>query len=108
MNNGDTLDIIINYKLDGEDFEKDQFKEIELQFENQYDTSKYVKLLLSKGDITWNEELGKYVTALTQQQSFRLSPICNYQLRVMVDDIVVSSEIGEMEVGPALSRRVLG
>lgn len=108
MNNGDTLDIIIDYQIDGEPFEEGQFQEIELQFENQYDSSKYVKLLLSAGDITWDSDLGKYTTKLTQEQSFRLSPSCSYQLRVMLDDVVVSSEIGEMDVGPTLSRKVLG
>lgn len=107
MNKGDTLDIVIDYTIDGEAFAKDQFQEIELQFENQYDSSKYVKLLLSNGDITWDEEAGKYVTALTQEQTFRLSPVCNYQLRVMAGDIVVSSEIGSMTMGDTLSRKVL-
>lgn len=107
MNKGDTLDIVIDYTIDGDAFTKDQFQEIELQFENQYDSSKYVKLLLSNGDITWDEEVGKYVTALTQEQTFRLSPACNYQLRVLVDDIVVSSEIGTMTIGDTLSRTVL-
>lgn len=107
MNKGDTLDIVIDYTIDGDAFTKDQFQEIELQFENQYDSSKYVKLLLSNGDITWDEEAGKYVTALTQEQTFRLSPACNYQLRVLVDDVVVSSEIGTMTIGDTLSRKVL-
>ena len=108
MNKGDTLDIILSYQVDGTDFQKDQFQEIELQFENQYDSSKYVKLLLSNGDITWDDELGKYVTGLTQEQTFRLSPVCTYQLRVMLDDVVISSDIGEIEIGPTLSRKVLG
>ena len=107
MNKGDTLSIIINYKIDGQDFEEGDFQEIELQFENEYDSSKYVKLLLSKGDITWDSEIGKYVANLTQEQTFRLSPACSYQLRVMMDDVVVSSEIGQMSIGPALSRKVL-
>ena len=107
MNKGDTLDIIIDYKVDGQDFEKDQFQEIELQFENQYDSSKYVKLLLSSGDIKWDDDIGKYVTYLSQEQTFRLSPACSYQLRVMLDDVVISSEIGTMTIGNTLSRKVL-
>ena len=108
MNKGDTLDIILDYQVNGEDITERQFDEIELQLEKEKDCWQ-VKLLLSKGDIVWDAELNKYVARLNQEDTFKFINLksIKYQLRLLDGHNVFSSEISSFAIGDVLSRKVL-
>ncbi len=112
-NKGDTLRLILNYQLNGEDLEKDYFDDIELQLNSQSGRNS-VKLLYSLGEIIFDDELSKYVVYLSQEQTFKLKQNqlnedsdVEYQLRVLLNSTVVSSDIGTFTIGPVLSKKVL-
>lgn len=106
MNKGDTIYLELDFTINDEPLEKDEYDEIELQF-NIQSTYTSLKLLMSRGDIEWNDDIGKYVAYLSQDDSFRLSNNAEYQLRIKYEDNVISSAIGTINIGEVLSRRVL-
>lgn len=108
MNKGDTLDITLNYQVNGEDITEDMFDEVELQLEFEKNSNQ-IKLLKSEGGITWDDSIKKYVTHLTQSDTFKFSQVgkVRYQLRVLEEGNVYSSEIGSFEIGDVLSRKIL-
>ncbi len=118
MNRGDTTFLILNYKLNGHDLEKDAYQEIELQI-NQQGNFNSVKKLLSDESIVWGEvqyldednvehTFTGYYAFLTQEETFKLTRgKANVQLRIMIDGEVGSSAISDIEIGNALSSKIL-
>ena len=113
INKGDTLQLILNYQLNGSDLEQDYFDDIELQLNSQSGRNS-VKLLYSLGEIVWDSEKNKYVVYLSQEQTFKLKQNqlnedsdVEYQLRVLLNSAVVSSDVGTFTIGPVLSKKVL-
>lgn len=113
INKGDTLQLILNYQLNGEDLEKDYFDDIELQLNSQANRNS-VKLLYSLGELIYDDNLGKYVGYLSQAQTFKLKQnVLNedsdvdYQIRVLLNGTVVSSDVGTFTIGPVLSKKIL-
>ena len=119
FNRGDKVYLLIGYKVNGQDMQKDAYEEIELQINKQSDF-RSVKKLLSTGDIFWGENLTYlddkeqeqlftgYVCALSQEDTFKISDgISNVQLRVMVDKEVGSSSFQDIDLGSVLSDKIL-
>ena len=107
MNKGDSLRLVLDFSVNGKEIEQEQFEEIELQLNKEGYGGYCVKLLLSKGDMEWDEELSKYVAFLPQEETFKLSEMVEYQLRCYKDGTVISSNIGHFRLGEVLSRRIL-
>ena len=117
MNRGDTACLMLNFKLNGSDLVEGAYQEIELQL-NPQGNFNAVKKTLSGGDITWgtvtymDSEIEKtftgYICSLSQDETFTLSDgKTQYQLRILVNDEVGSSAIGEFSIGEVLSAEVL-
>lgn len=122
FNEGDTAVLMLNYKLNGEDLVENAYDEIELQINSQ--TNFYsLKKLLSAGDIEWGtvvydttDDQGQeqeatftgYVASLTQEETFKLKKgTWQAQLRILVNGEVGSSGISALDIGDALSTKVL-
>ncbi len=117
INEGDTAWLMLNYKLNGDDLVQGAYQEIELQLNPQSDFNA-VKKTLSDGSIEWGtvvymdgnveKTFTGYIASLTQAETFQLRKgKCKYQLRILVNDEVGSSAIGEVDIGDALSTEVL-
>lgn len=98
MNNGDALPIILDYTVNDVPLEEYGVDEIEVYFgDNRY--------LLSKGEITIDEETGKYCFFLSQLQSFRLPNMyAEYQVRIKKGNEVASMNIDKVYIGRSISR----
>ena len=107
MNKGDSIRLILDYSINGKDIEKDQFEDLELQLNKESFGKYHVKLLLSKGDMEWDESLKKYVVFLPQEESYKLPDFVEYQLRCYSLGSVVSSNIGRFFLGEILSRGMM-
>lgn len=109
MNKGDTISFILDYTYNGEPLGENDFSEIELQFNEEWGTHKNVKLLMSKGSITWDNDIGKFVAKLDQCQTIGLTGVVSYQLRLLdaENNEVASSSIGYFTLGDSLSKKVL-
>ena len=117
FNEGDTTILMLNYTLNGEALTENSYQEMELQI-NPQGSFNAVKKLLSDGGIAWDsvsyEENGTtktftgYVVYLTQEETFKIRKgTATFQLRIMQNDEVGSSDITSMNVGDALSTKVL-
>ena len=107
MNKGDTIRLILDYSINDAPIEENQFEELELQL-NKDSFGKYnIKKLLSTGGIFWDTNLSKYVSFLSQEESFKLPNKVDYQLRCYNDGSVISSCIGHFIIGDILSKEVL-
>lgn len=100
MNKGDTITIILDYNLDGNPLQKDAYDEIEFTIGEQVYT-------LSNGKITWNEEEGKYLIDLSQEETFNLPNIVKYQVRIKYSGDVTSSDVETLRIGNTISKVVL-
>ena len=109
-NKGDTISFTLDFLIDGKTpLEKDAYHEMELQLNEEGGTRKNIKLLLSAGQIQWDDDLGKYVVSLTQDQTFMLPNRMEYQLRILDEESeeIYSSKIGYFCLGDVLSKTVL-
>lgn len=106
-NRGDTLSIVLDYQFNGKDIEEGQFDEMEFQIGPQSNTNSR-KFLLSQDEIYWDDDEECYCVDLSQADTFALPRRFKYQLRVLKDGEVVSSDISHATVGEVLSSNVLG
>ena len=117
MNRGDTVCLMLNYQLNGEDLVEGAYEEIELQINNE-NSSKAIKKLLSNGGIVWEtvtfyndgveETFTGYVVHLTQSETFNLSAGQSMaQLRIKMNGEVGSSTNSSFSLGSVLSTKVL-
>lgn len=107
MNKGDTLTISLGYTINGQPIASDQFEEIEFQINSEGGSCSH-KYLLSKGDIYWDQETEKYKVDIKETESFRFTDTIKYQTRFFDGVNVISSAIGTMNIGDALSRTEIG
>lgn len=105
MNKGDTIRLNLNFTIDGVPLEE-TYEEMELQI-NEDNTKGSLKFLLSKGEIKWDSEMNMHYVELTQEESFSLSAMIRFQLRIMNGGKVISSDIGRFNIGEVLSKEVL-
>lgn len=113
MNRGDTVCLMLNYKINGQDLVRDAYDEIELQINNE-SSSKAIKKLLSNGGIKWSTidysggTFTGYVVNLTQEETFKLATgQSTVQLRIKLNGQVGSSENSTFDLGAVLSTKVL-
>ena len=104
MNKGDTLRLNLNFTYDGEPL--GNFDEMEFQLNKHNDPNAYT-FKLSDNTIKYDVELERYYIELTQEQTFTLTNRTEYQLRVLKNGEVHSSDIGTFNVGNVLSASVL-
>ena len=107
MNKGDSIRLVLDYSVNGKEIKKDQFEDLELQLNKESFGKYHVKLLLSRGEMAWDEDLQKYVAYLPQEESFKLPNKVEYQLRCYNDGSVISSNIGFFFMGDILSKEML-
>ena len=100
MNKGDTISFILDYTLNGEPLEKDAYDVIEFAI-----GEKIFKTTDNK--IVWDDEKGKYVINLTQEESFELPNIVKHQIRIKTNGEVVSSPIETLRLGNTISKEIL-
>lgn len=110
MNRGDAQYIELTITIDGVPITEDYPDEIELTFNHEEcPSNNSVRKLLSKGEIEWNDLNDKFQTFLTQADTFKMKSGSNtWQIRVMKDDIVISSKQGVINLGDSNSRKELG
>lgn len=117
FNEGDTACLMLNYQLNGQPLEEGKYEEIEFQI-NQQGLLSSIKKLLSKGEIEWatvtyiEDNIEKtftgYVTYLSQTDTFKMQDgIAMCQIRILVNGEVGSSEFSQIDLGKALSMKVL-
>ena len=113
MNRGDTIDLMLNYQLNGEDLKEGAYDEIELQINNE-SSSKAIKKLLSNGGIVWKTvtydggTFTGYVVELDQNETFSLNAgPSTVQLRIKMNNEVGSSENSTFTLGNVLSKKIL-
>lgn len=100
QNRGDTLDITLNYTINGQPIEQGQFSEIEVYIgENRY--------TLTGNDIEWDSEQNAYVLFVDQEDSFKLTNKTEYQVRFKIGTRVISSNVKYMAIGKTLSNTVI-
>lgn len=104
MNKGDTIQIILDFTINDEPLVEGAYDEIELQF-NKQSAQNGIKLLMSDGRIEWDGE--HYVATLTQKETMKLTSSSEYQVRIAINGMVISSDIGKFGVGDVLSSKIL-
>lgn len=100
MNKGDTLQIILDYMIDGTPIEEMDLDEIEF-------TIGAKSFKLTDDDITVDEGTGKYVLQLDQEDTFSLGGTADYQVRFRKGEKVTSTDIAEIKFGRSLSTEVI-
>lgn len=117
FNEGDTACLMLNYQLNGNPLERGAYQEIEFQINDQAHSNS-IKKLLSKGEIEWatvtyiEDNIEKtfegYICYLTQEDTFKLKQgDSKCQIRIMMGNEVGSSDFCNINLGNALSMKVL-
>ena len=96
MNSGDTIEILLNYTIDGQPIRQGDFDEIEFSI----GTMRYT---LTGGDIVWDSEQNAYIVNLPQKDTLALAGTNPYQTRLKKDGKVVSSGIKIIKIGESIS-----
>ena len=105
MNEGDTLKIILNYTVDGQPIEENQFDEIEFSIGNK-------RYTLASG-VTWDSGISKYTIFISQADSFALGTYMGrngfvyYQLRLRSGVDVVSTKKKKLFLGDTISDKII-
>ncbi len=99
-NQGDTLDITLDYTINGEPLTNGLCDEIEVSIGNKQYT-------LTNGDIVWNSELEKYTLFVGQEDTFALGRIAPYQVRFRIGTKVASVPICKLIIGGSISTQVI-
>ena len=99
-NKGDTIDVLLNYTIDGNPIMEGDLDEIEFMM----GTHRYT---LSGGQIVWDSNTSLYKILIPQEDSFDLKSVTRYQLRIKQGVRVKSTDVEEAELGEVISRSVL-
>lgn len=100
MNSGDTVNITLDYTIDGTPIENMELEEIEFSFCKK-------TYLLSAGDIVIDESSGKYTAFVGQDATLGEFGIGEYQVRFKVDGDVISDKPHDIKIGRSLSSEVI-
>lgn len=107
MNRGDAKIIKLEILIDNTPITESYADEIELTINKQGDVH-CIKKTLSNGDIVWNSEYGMYEVYLSQNDTFTLCDGNNpSQIRILKNNLVVSSGLVKFELGDANSKEEL-
>lgn len=99
-NKGDTINIYLNYTLDGNPILEGDLDEIEFTMGSH-------RYTLTDGDIVWDDNAQLYMVKMPQEDTFDLKSTTRYQLRVRKDNDVGSTDVEESELGDVLSKVVI-
>lgn len=104
INSGNTLYIVFNYTINNIPIELfEDLTDIEFTYRNK-------QYYLSNGDISKDEETGKYYILIQQEDNFIKScesTTAAYQTRFKIGDEVVSDDISYLYIGRSLSSEVI-
>lgn len=104
MNRGDAKVIGFNICINGSPIERDYPDDIEFVI----NSDDVVRKTLSSSAIYWDAANERFETYLSQQDTFKLDVGKNrWQLRLIKDNIVVSTLIGVILIGEVISDEVL-
>lgn len=113
MRQGDTITLLLNFQMNGEDLVQNAYQEMELQI-NKEGKDRSIKKLLSDGGIVWEtvqlsngDTFTGYVVRLDQSETFNLGSNLSCQLRIKKDDEVGSSAQTNLNLDSVLSTKVL-
>ena len=107
MNRGDTANISLDISIDDTSITEGYADDIEVTF-NPNQSPYCVTKSLKNGGIVWDTENETYVMRLAQSDTFKLRTGENgWQVRLLIGDDVISSDIQTIEIGPANSANVL-
>lgn len=107
MNKGDATYILLDIKIDDEPIIEGTADDIELSF-NLHQLPYAVRKSLKNGDIVWDANYQQYKVYLSQQDTFKMRDGENtWQLRVLIGDEVLSTNLDIIEIGPVNSAKVL-
>jgi len=113
MRQGDTITLLLNFQMNGEDLVQGAYQEMELQI-NKEGKERALKKLLSNGDIVWQtvqlsngDTFTGYVVHLGQSETFNIGSSLTCQLRIKKDDEVGSSAQTSINLDSVLSTTVL-
>ena len=99
-NKGDTIDILLNYTVDGETITEGYLDEIEFTIGSHQYT-------ISNGGVVWDANAQMYKVKLHQDETFDLKQTTRWQLRVRKGTDVCSTDVAEVDLGEVLSRTVI-
>lgn len=99
-NNGDTLQLLLDYTVNGDPLEEYEPDEIEFCIGDN-------RFLLSDGTVSIDEATGKYSVSVSQSESFLLSALTWYQIRIRKGTEVISSGMDKLNIGPSISDEVV-
>ena len=107
MNRGDACYLSLSINIDGSPITEGYADDIELTI-NKASGSNCIQKYLSKGEVTWDSENSKYKVYLSQEDTYKLVTGQNpWQLRILKDNIVISSRFGNIMLGDVYSTSVL-
>lgn len=107
MNRGDTANISLDISIDDAPIAEGYADDIEVTF-NPNQSPYCVMKSLKNGGISWDAESAKYVMRLAQSDTFKLRTGENgWQVRLLIGDDVMSSDIQTIEIGPVNSASIL-
>lgn len=101
VNHGDTIYIELNYTVNGLPLNEYTWDDIEFMFGS-------LRFSLTGNTVAYDETDHCYYVFITQQQTFSLPDIIEYQLRLYKDNEVISTKVQRMPLGKVLSTTVLG
>lgn len=99
-NKGDTINIYLNYTLDGDPITEGSLDEIEFTIGSH-------RYTLTGGEIVWDDNASLYMVKMPQEDTFSLKSTTRYQLRVRQGDDVGSTDVEEADLGDVLSKVVI-
>ena len=101
MNKGDTIDITLDYTIDGTPIEDAALDEIEFSIGSK-------RYTLTNEDFTIDPVTGKYKLFIDQTDAFALGgSSLQYQVRFRKGDVVVSTNIDKLILGGTISSVVI-
>lgn len=100
MNKGDTVHLLLDYRINGDPLQFNAYNEIEFVLAG-------LTFRLSEGRVYWSELEELYCIDLSQEETMKLLPESAYQIRIKIGDEVISSDVSTLEVGKVLSRDIL-
>lgn len=119
FNKGDTAYLLLNFTVNGEPAQMGVYQEIEVQI-NPQGNYRGIKKLFSRNEIVWMTDMeyedaeGEvqtytgYVCSLTQDDTFTISDgETEMQIRVLYQGEVGSTPFIPLQIGKALSKKVL-
>lgn len=107
MNRGDANTIILNINVNTQPIPENFADEIELTF-NPQNSLHSVRKTKKDGTIIWNDELNKFTCYLSQEDTYKLLTGSNtWQIRLLKDNMVMSTILGDFALGAVNSKEVL-